>query len=174
MQCWIANGQFSRVKNKFIIIYLYLPSPSLLIYFCCKLIIVPFLQDDFSESSEVSTYLDGISSVETSQSNLTETQLAGSAVPSGSAGAAIGANIPEVVVTQEFVTGYGSQSPHQKLIATYSAPPTFTPLHHHFSAPSPASATTSPPTITTNVTDEDRTNTDNGSCSKVLKPLKKS
>ena len=130
------------------------------------MIIGPVLQDDFSESSEVSTYLDGISSVETSLSNLTETKLTGSAVPSGSAAVA---NIPEVVVTQEFVS-YRPASPHQKLAATYSAPPAFTPLHHHFSAPSPASAT---PTSTV-VSDEDRTSTDNGSCSKVLKSLRKS
>ena len=69
-----------------------------------------FSKDDFSESSEVSTYLDGISSVDTSQSNLTET--------------APTSQVPEVVVTSEFAN-YRPNSPHRKLAATFSAPPTF-------------------------------------------------
>ena len=64
-------------------------------------------QDDFSESSEVSTYLEGVSSPETSHTNLTELS-----------------RVPEVIVTQEFAQPNVS-SPHRKLAATFSAPPTF-------------------------------------------------
>ena len=65
------------------------------------------LQDDFSESSEVSTYLEEVSSPETSHTNLTDLS-----------------RVPEVIVTQEFATPNFS-SPHRKLAATFSAPPTF-------------------------------------------------
>ena len=87
-------------------------------------------QDDFSESSEVSTYLDGVSSAETSQSNLTETTHGG---------------IPEVVVTSEFAC-YRPHSPHKKLAATFSAPPTFS--HRQFAPPasSPSSGVSMGPT----------------------------
>ena len=80
-------------------------------------------QDDFSESSEVSTYLEGLSSAETSQSNLTET------APTVSLP-------PELLVTD--LTGLSEvSSPHQRLAATRSAPPSFPPAPH-FPAPPPA------------------------------------
>ena len=67
----------------------------------------PTIQDDFSESSEVSTYLEGVSSPETSHTNLTDLS-----------------RVPDVIVTQEFASPNFS-SPHRKLAATFSAPPTF-------------------------------------------------
>jgi len=69
--------------------------------------ICKYFKDDFSESSEVSTYLEGVSSPETSHTNLTDLS-----------------RVPEVIVTQEFATPNFS-SPHRKLAATFSAPPTF-------------------------------------------------
>ena len=90
------------------------------------------MTDDFSESSEVSTYLDGVSSEDTSHSLLTSADL----TPSAAAPPPHPAPIPCVVVTsatQDSMATAASSLRHQRLAATFSAPPTFP--HPHFRQP---------------------------------------
>ena len=73
----------------------------------------------------MSAYLEEAPSVQTSQTNLTET------VGEGALGHH---TVPEVFVTSEFATKNYS-SPHRKLAATFSAPPTFPTFPTAFSGP---------------------------------------
>ena len=101
------------------------------------------MTDDFSESSEVSTYLEGVSSEDTSHSLLTSADLTPSSAPPPPHGPhhhppPHPAPIPCVVVTsatQDSMATAASSSSlrHQRLAATFSAPPTFP--HPHYRQP---------------------------------------